>query len=156
MTTSLFSTTSTWDLVSPSGFPADTPKSSPEHLAKRAGALLKGIHARYRQLCVHSMKLQSFKANPLGGAMCEDIEYKMHQMALMIRSQMHDLARVEAEFSELPLDVLREQQLKRDVPSFNEPSAIRNTILKEVIEFYGNDLPRIEQSSLLKGFTGVH
>ncbi|KAJ1933117.1 hypothetical protein FBU59_006142 [Linderina macrospora] len=157
MTTSLYSTSpSTWGHMSLSGFPSDTPIApSPEMFAARAKALLKSIHARYRQLCKLSMRLQSFKANPLGGAMCEDIEYRMHQLALMIRSQMRDLARVEAEFAELPLDELRQKLLQREVPSFNESSAIRNTILKEVIEFYTNDVPRIEQSSMFQGFTGV-
>ncbi|KAJ2849649.1 hypothetical protein J3B02_003770, partial [Coemansia erecta] len=62
--------------------------------ALEAQELLRSIRSRHQQLARFLQQFNEFKMNPLCGAMCADLEDKIHQMALLIRSQQAQLKRI--------------------------------------------------------------
>ncbi|KAJ2494390.1 hypothetical protein GGI11_008868, partial [Coemansia sp. RSA 2049] len=63
-------------------------------LAAKAHEMLESMGHRHRQLARFLQAFNAFKANPLGGAMCSEMEEKIHQMALLIRTQQHQLTAI--------------------------------------------------------------
>ncbi|KAJ2683891.1 hypothetical protein GGH99_004222 [Coemansia sp. RSA 1285] len=63
-------------------------------LAAKAHEMLESMRHRHRQLARFLQAFNAFKANPLGGAMCSEMEEKIHQMALLIRTQQHQLTAI--------------------------------------------------------------
>ncbi|KAJ2704191.1 hypothetical protein FB645_003495 [Coemansia sp. IMI 203386] len=132
--------------------------------ALQARELLKSLRSRHQQLARFLQQFNEFKMNPLCGAMCADLEDKIHQMALLIRSQQVQLKdmvdaydqRLERSTSTGSSMVEWEEEMKApqpleklDAPVTNWLATIRVSVLKEVIDFSANELQRIEASSLL-------
>ncbi|KAJ1805103.1 hypothetical protein LPJ77_004412 [Coemansia sp. RSA 2523] len=116
--------------------------SDPMEQAMLAHDLLASIRRRHTQLVRYLQAFNTFKANPLGGAMCAEIEEKIHQMALLIRTQQQQLKSI-VQFEE------EEKEECEVPPASNWLAMIRVTVLKEVVEFSGNELERIERMPLL-------
>ncbi|KAJ1796392.1 hypothetical protein LPJ56_007183, partial [Coemansia sp. RSA 2599] len=140
--------------------------------AFQAQELLRSIRRRHLQLGRFLQQFNEFKMNPLCGAMCADLEDKIHQMALLIRSQQRQLKHMVDAYdqqlvrsasalsrSSSTLEEWEEEMHARsaspqplenlDAPVTNWMATIRVTVLKEVIDFSTNDLKRIETSPLL-------
>ncbi|KAJ1895566.1 hypothetical protein LPJ66_004517 [Kickxella alabastrina] len=142
--------------------------------AIQAYDLLDSIRGRQNQLGRYLQEFSTFKSNPLGSAMCNNLEDKIHQMALLISRQQVELKRiidkydqslVRSESTTSRVSSLEEweeeMQTKKftllpgcaelqnqEAPVTNWLSTSRMSTLKEVIEFSANDLKRIEASSL--------
>ncbi|KAJ2290617.1 hypothetical protein IWW55_006084 [Coemansia sp. RSA 2706] len=123
--------------------------------ARTAHDLLRSIRSRHAQLARFLQAFNAHKANPLGGAMCAELEEKIHQMALLIRTQQQQLKCIVDEY-----ECLDGAGSERSEPGSWEPEAaekpvdnwlatIRMAVLKEVVEFAGAELARIERSPLL-------
>ncbi|KAJ2654957.1 hypothetical protein IW148_006220 [Coemansia sp. RSA 1199] len=124
---------------------SEIPCTDPCEQAMLAHDLLASIRRRHTQLVRYLQAFNTFKANPLGGAMCAEIEEKIHQMALLIRTQQQQLKSIVCEF-----DDKAEKEKEDEVPpASNWLAMIRVTVLKEVVEFSGNELARIERLPLL-------
>ncbi|KAJ2804943.1 hypothetical protein H4R20_002300 [Coemansia guatemalensis] len=146
-------------------------------MAQNAHELLASIRRRHVQLAKYMQKFNGYKANPLGGAMCADLGEKIHQMALLIRTQQNQLKDIVDEYEQhyqqtsssppslsssrsdsmgsvgWDQDQQKEnEQVVESPPTTNWLATIRMTVFKEVIDFTAHDLKRIEQSSLLTRF----
>ncbi|KAJ1862992.1 hypothetical protein LPJ73_000631 [Coemansia sp. RSA 2703] len=143
--------------------------------ALKAHSLLESIHNRHQHLGRFLQEYNAFKANPLGGAMCQTIEDKIHQMALLIRGQQTELKQIIDEYDGLTrsesthsrvssfeqLAELEEQEeLRRSsLPELSlEPAPVnwmasnRAMVLREVVSFSTNELPHIEKSPMLEKY----
>ncbi|KAJ2078704.1 hypothetical protein H4R24_004283 [Coemansia sp. RSA 988] len=149
-------------------------EASAREMAQNAHELLASIRRRHVQLAKYMQKFNGYKANPLGGAMCADLGEKIHQMALLIRTQQNQLKDIVDEYEQcseqassppslsssrsdsmasVDWDQQRENdQVVESPPTTNWLATIRMTVFKEVIDFTAHDLKRIEQSSLLTRF----
>ncbi|KAJ1666854.1 hypothetical protein IW140_002489 [Coemansia sp. RSA 1813] len=138
-----------------------------EALAAKAHKLLESMRHRHVHLARFLQAFNAFQANPLGGAMCSEMEEKIHQMALLIRTQGHQLKTIVDVFeanhdnassfsdcssfmSDDPYSSFEQQPVDTTPPTTNWLATIRVSVLREVIDFFANDLKRIEQSRLLK------
>ncbi|KAJ2003488.1 hypothetical protein GGI04_002003 [Coemansia thaxteri] len=149
-----------------------------EESSKKARELVASIHARIARLGAFLQSHSFYKSNPLGGAMCAEYEYRIHQMTLLICTQKAELKRIMSDFEERRLtrtastrsgsssledwEEVRAQSAAATPPandsaaacSDSQPPAnnlatIRINLLKEVIEFSTTELKRIESSPLL-------
>ncbi|KAJ2609209.1 hypothetical protein H4S08_004144 [Coemansia sp. RSA 1365] len=145
-------------------------ESAAKKMAQNAHELLASIRRRHVQLANYMQKFNNYKANPLGGAMCADLGEKIHQMALLIRTQQNQLKDIvdsyeqryssPASLSSTRSDSMGsggwEQEENEHVvespPTTNWLATIRMAVFKEVIDFTAHDIKRIEQSSLLENF----
>ncbi|KAJ1783813.1 hypothetical protein LPJ59_006491 [Coemansia sp. RSA 2399] len=146
--------------------PGQVDISSPDAqiMADSAHELLESMRHRHLQLARFFQAFNEYKANPLGGAMCADMEEKIHQLALLLRRQQRQLSAVMATVEgtyvngghigqhylygsdlEQPL----EEEEVAAPPATNWLATIRVTVLKEVIDFTVSEQKRIEQSELL-------
>ncbi|KAJ2850660.1 hypothetical protein IWW36_001704 [Coemansia brasiliensis] len=128
------------------------PQPEPSQQAQKAHELLAGIRRRHVQLARFLQSFNVHKANPLGGAMCAELEDKIHQMALLIRTQQQQLKSIvclyDDEQSSGSDDEWQQEEFK-DSPVTNWMATIRMAVLKQVVDFSTFELPRIERSPLL-------
>ncbi|KAJ2159672.1 hypothetical protein GGF46_002844 [Coemansia sp. RSA 552] len=68
--------------------------------AQKAHDLLKSIRRRHVQLEQYLKSFNMYRANPLGGAMCAEVEDKIHQMALLIRTQQNQVRHIVDEYDQ--------------------------------------------------------
>ncbi|PIA15706.1 hypothetical protein COEREDRAFT_81836 [Coemansia reversa NRRL 1564] len=150
-------------------------ESAARKMAQNAHELLASIRRRHVQLANYMQKFNNYKANPLGGAMCADLGEKIHQMALLIRTQQNQLKDIVDTYEQryqqtsppsltsTRSDSIRsvgcEQEAQKEnehvvesPPTTNWLATIRMAVFKEVIDFTAHDIKRIEQSSLLEEF----
>ncbi|KAJ2550323.1 hypothetical protein EV175_004114 [Coemansia sp. RSA 1933] len=136
------------------------PSADAEVIAANVHEVLESMRHRHIQLMRFFQAFNEYKANPLGGAMCSDMEEKIHQLALLIRRQQNQVLAlmclvegVDEKDMYVPkysLDGEVEQPVVDTTPpATNWLATIRMTVLNEVIDFTVNDLKRIEQSELL-------
>ncbi|KAJ2724027.1 hypothetical protein GGI07_002232 [Coemansia sp. Benny D115] len=138
--------------------------------------LMASLQERSRQLSYLLHQFGQHKANPLGGAMCADLETRIHHLALLIRGQQLHLKQLvdeynanlfprssstrsrcssleeywEEEVSSSPTRTLPGSSVigSQDVPVVNWLATTRMAILKEVVDFTCVDLKDIESSLL--------
>ncbi|KAJ1727171.1 hypothetical protein LPJ61_004716 [Coemansia biformis] len=133
--------------------------------AQTAHELLASIRRRHVRLGRFLEAFNTYKANPLGGAMCAEVEERIHQMALLIRAQQNQLKHIIYEYEHGPADCALPMPAvattpaadygpcdAQSLPITNWLATVRVAVLKEVISFSINDLDRIEQSPLLVRF----
>ncbi|KAJ1720703.1 hypothetical protein LPJ53_004699 [Coemansia erecta] len=143
--------------------------------ALKAHSLLSSIHTRHQHLGRFLQEYNAFKANPLGGAMCQTIEDKIHQMALLIRGQQTELKQIIDEydgmgrsesthsrvssFEQLAELEEAEEERRASLPELSlEPAPAnwmasnRAMVLREVVSFSTDELPHIEKSQMLEKY----
>ncbi|KAJ2704287.1 hypothetical protein H4R19_005252 [Coemansia spiralis] len=140
------------------------PMASEETLraqAQTAHELLASIRLRHVRLTSLLNTLGTYRANPLGGAMCTEIAHRIHQLCLLIRAQQNQLKNIIHDYEHGPVDctVPAAPAAAADgaacnaqpAPVVNWMEAARHALLAEVTQFC-TDLPHIEKSSLLARF----
>ncbi|KAJ1995530.1 hypothetical protein GGI25_001098 [Coemansia spiralis] len=120
------------------------PSPQAEAHARKAHELIESMQHRYIQLSRFLQAYNAFKANPLGGPMCAEMEEKIHQLALLLRTQQQQLKRIVGSYE----DVAEEEEAA-EAPVTDWLATIRVAVLREVVDFSTNELKRIEQSALL-------
>ncbi|KAJ1820306.1 hypothetical protein GGH91_002658 [Coemansia sp. RSA 2671] len=141
--------------------------------AQEARELVSSIEARYSHLIALMNALSHFSRNPLGGAMCAEYEYKIHQKALLISGQITKLRRLVGE-CELRLTRSASSQSRSssladweevcalsndgivgasspassqpDLPPANSLKDIRFRLITEVSQFFNAELSPIKAS----------
>ncbi|KAJ2355333.1 hypothetical protein GGF43_002743 [Coemansia sp. RSA 2618] len=150
----LFGAYYTGDMLGKESMRDDTAREQ----AQIAHDLLASVRRRQTQLARFLQAYSTHKANPLGGAMCAELEEKIHQMALLIRTQQQQLKCIVDEHDGPCSDVSSEGEAddagEAEVPEGSPPvsnwlATIRMAVLKEVVEFSSFEQARIEESKLL-------
>ncbi|KAJ2785752.1 hypothetical protein GGI15_001812 [Coemansia interrupta] len=175
MSLTIFPTTK-WTLPSFGSSQQQTHLDDPTYLkALKAHSLLSSIHTRHQHLGRFLQEYNAFKANPLCGAMCQTLEDKIHQMALLIRGQQTELKQIIAEYDS---GLVRSESTSSRVSSFEQLAELeemeerrgnlpelslepaptnwmasnRAMVLREVVSFSTDELPHIEKSRMLEKY----
>ncbi|KAJ2493053.1 hypothetical protein IWW37_000880 [Coemansia sp. RSA 2050] len=140
--------------------------------AQEARELVSSIETRYSHLIALMNGLSHFSRNPLGGAMCAEYEYKIHQKALLISGQITRLKRLVGEcelrltrsvsnqsrsssladweevcaLSNDDMDASKPAPSHADLPPANSLKDIRFRLITEVSQFFNTELSPIKAS----------